>query len=108
MFGVSHSTNESPVRNERPVNKQSATNEIFLRDRSPVAAVVAVVTVVAHCEIAVLRNLKRSCRIGKILLAGPVTAVSVFRAHHPLETVAFGRLIVRIKKWRLNPQRIVR
>src|ERR1700693_246136 len=107
-FGVSHSTNESPVRNERPVNKQSATNEIFLRHRTPVAAVETVVAVVAHRIIAVLWNLKCFRRIREVLLAWTVAAVSALGIHHPVKTISLRRLTVHIKKRRLDPYRVVR
>ena len=49
-------TNQSPVAVERPVNEKPAADEIFLRHRAPLAAVVAVVAVVAHREILPLRH----------------------------------------------------
>src|SRR4029077_13992044 len=46
-------TNQAPVRDERPVNQQPAADKIFLRHRSPPAAVVAIIAVVAHGKITV-------------------------------------------------------
>src|SRR5437764_8780809 len=88
-FGASHSTNESPVRNERPVNKQSASDQISLRHRPPPAAVKTVVAVVAHREIAVPRHGKRFCPVGQDQMPGTVAPIPIARLHHSLKTETF-------------------
>src|SRR6266576_6104289 len=95
-FGASHSTNESPVRNERPVNKQSASDQISFRHRPPPAAVKTVVAVVAHREITVLRHFKRFHRIGQRQMPRTISPVSISRFHHSLEAKTFGDLSVDI------------
>src|SRR2546423_11538887 len=107
-FGASHSTNESPVRNERPVNKQSAPDQISLRHRPPPAAVKTVVAVVAHRKIAVLRHGKRFHRIGHDQMTGTVAPVSVFRLHHSLKAKTFRDFSIDIQPGRLDSQGIAR
>src|SRR5260370_25015757 len=51
-YSVIGLTNESPMRQKRPVNKQPATDQILDGNRAPVAAVVAVITVITPAEIA--------------------------------------------------------
>ena len=43
-----HSSNESPMREKWPINKQPATDQIFEGNRSPIAAVVTVITIITH------------------------------------------------------------
>src|SRR5260370_36286100 len=57
-------TNQTPVRNKRPVNKETAPNQIFLRNRSPITTVEAIVTVIAHREVAVFWH--RQLSLGKV------------------------------------------
>src|SRR5271165_912325 len=50
---------KSPVARKWPINKQSSSHYIHFRNESPVAAVEAVSTVVAQCEIVPGRNSDR-------------------------------------------------
>src|SRR5439155_14343980 len=104
-FGL---TNQSPVRNEGPVNKQSASDQIPFRHRPPPAAVKTVVAVVAHRKIAVLGNLKRFRRIGHGQMPRTITSISVSPLHHSLETKAFHDLSIDEQLRRLDPQRVPR
>src|SRR5437660_389554 len=99
-------TNQSPVSIERPVNKQASPDQILLRHRPPVAAVVAVVTVVAHREITMLRHNKRMSRLRQIIAAQSIAAIGQLRRHDAGETKAFRDFSIHIKPGRINPQRI--
>src|SRR2546421_635825 len=81
-------TNKAPVRAERPVDKETAADQVLLRHRPPVAAVITVVAVVAHRKIAVGRNDKGAVRRGQEGLPGRVTPVRRLRRHHPLDALA--------------------
>src|SRR5260370_30713025 len=80
-YSVIGLTNESPMRQKRPVNKQPATDQILDGNRSPVAAVVAVITVITHGEIAVARHPVRLIRFRQILVAGRLTPLPRPRRH---------------------------
>src|SRR2546423_1998642 len=105
-FGSLHSTNESPMRNERPVNKQSAPDQIAFRDRPPPATVVTVVAVVAHRKIRMRRHFIDFGRVRHYQMPRAVTAIAIFRTHHSCETVTFGEFPVRVELRRLNSQPI--
>src|SRR5439155_19168653 len=104
-FGL---TNQSPMRNERPVNKQSASDQIPFRHRPPPAAVKTVVAVVAHRKIAVTGNLKRFRRIEHGQMPRTITPISVSPLHHSLETKAFHDLSIDEQLRRLDPQGVPR
>ena len=96
------------MREKRPVNKQTSADKILHRDRSPIAAVVAVITVIPHSEITIARHGVRLIRFRQILMAGRITAVRRSRRHYPFEAVALRFFAVDIKKWRIDPQLIAR
>src|SRR4029077_13208560 len=96
------------MREKRPVNKQPATDQILDGNRSPIAAVEAVITVIAHGEITVARHRVRLIRVRQIFVAGRITAVRRSRRHHPLEAVALGFFSVDVKKWRIDAQLVAR
>ena len=96
------------MREKRPVNKQPATDQILDGNRSPVAAVEAVITVITHGEITVARHRVRLIRFRQILVAGRITAVRRSRRHHPFEAVALGLFAVDVKKWRIDAQLVAR
>src|ERR1700756_327632 len=73
--------NQTEMGNKRPVNKQAAPNQVLLRHRPPIAAVVAVVTIVAPREIAVCGHGKGTVRLRKITAPQAVTAIAVLRCH---------------------------
>src|ERR1043166_6496802 len=101
-------TNESPVRTERPVNKQTASDEVLLRHRPPVAAVVTVVTVVAEREVAVRRHRKGAAGLAQIVPAQRITVIGTFASHHPLETVPLRFVSIDEQKWWNDPLRVAR
>src|SRR5437763_519156 len=101
-------TNKAPVRAERPVDKETAADQVLLRHRPPVAAVITVVAVVAHRKIAVWRNDKGAVRSRQEGLPGRVTPVRRLRRHHPLDAKALRQLAVNIKLRGINPQLIAR
>src|SRR4029077_4406485 len=96
------------MREKRPVNKQPATDQILDGNRSPIAAVEAVITVIAHGEITVARHRVRLIRVRQIFVAGRITAVRRSRRHHPLEAGALGFFSVDLKKWRDDGQLVAR
>src|SRR2546423_2166089 len=103
-FRASHSTNESPMRNERPVNKQSAPDQIGFGNRPPPATIETVVAVIAHRKIRMRRHFISFGRVRQHQVPRAVTAIAVFRAHHSLETVALRDFSVRVELRRLNSQ----
>src|SRR6476660_5492094 len=96
------------MREKRPVNKQPSADQVLHRNRSPIAAVVAVITIIAHGEITVARHRVRLIRFRQILVAGRITAVRRSRRHHPFEAVALGLFAVDVKKWRIDAQLVAR
>src|SRR5580700_3910613 len=88
---------QTPVRMERPVYQQPATNEIFLWHRSPKTAVVTVVTVVAHGEVAVLRNGECLVRLGQIIAAFCITIIAKLRRHYASKAVSLRQLPINIE-----------
>src|SRR4030095_9517848 len=94
------------MRKEWPVDEQSATNQVSFRHRAPPATVVTVVAVIAHRVVTVLRHVKRLRRVRQRRMPRPITAISVLRAHHPLETVTLGDFPIREELRRLNSQSV--
>src|ERR1700720_3386277 len=105
---MSRLTNQTKMWNKRPVNYQPPSHQILLRHWSPVTAVVAIVTVVAHRKVAVCWHGKRAARLGQIIATQAVTTISIRRRHHALETAALRFLSIDIKPWRIDPQRVAR
>src|SRR5436309_1665680 len=101
-------TNQPPVLIKRPINKQSAPNEICIRHSSPIAAVIAVVAVIAQGKIAVLRHRERTIWLRQIFTAQSVSSIRRFGRHYPSETIALGLLAILIEKWRVNSEPITR
>src|SRR5262249_4055249 len=101
-------TDVSPMGVKWPVNKQASAYQIFVGNRSPVAAVVAVITVVTQGEIAVPRHGEGLIRFREIFMAERISAIRWPRRHHPLKPVALCFLAVDVKKWRINPQLVAR
>ena len=89
---------------ERPVNQQAASDQIFLRHRPPITAVVTVVAVVAHGEVVPLRDGVGLFRVRQVIPAEGITAVAVLRCHHACEAETFRELAVDVEKRRLDPQ----
>src|SRR5215208_2589788 len=83
-------TDKSPMREKWPVNKQPAADQILHGDWSPIPAVEAVITVIAHGEITLARHRVRLIRFREILVAGRITAVRRSSGHHPFEAVALS------------------
>src|SRR6266404_754207 len=75
------SADQSPMPGERPVNEESAPDEVRLRHRTPITAVEAIVTVVAHREIAVRRHRVSLRRIGQISVPGRIAAIRRLGPH---------------------------
>src|SRR5690349_19119769 len=102
------------MRDKRPVNKESASNQVFLRHRPPIAAVIAIVAVVAHREITVswhdishLRSRKKSGsgiteRERNIARSRGVSMVRFLRFHHPADTKTLGQLAIHIELGRID------
>src|SRR5436190_17017069 len=67
--------NQPPVRIKRPVNEQTAPDDVYVRNRAPVTAVVAIVTVIAQGKIAVPRHRIRLIRLRQIVMAKGITPV---------------------------------
>src|SRR5260370_17242057 len=101
---MSRLTNQTKMWNKRPVNQQPASNQILLRHWSPVTAVIAVVTVVAHRKVAVCWHGKGAVRLGQIIATQAVTTISIRRRHYALETAAPRFLSIDIKSSRIHPQ----
>src|SRR5262249_56000582 len=91
------------MRNEWPVNKQSATDQISLGHRAPPATIETVVAVVAHRVVTVLQHSKRFRRVRHCRMPRPVTAISVLRTHHAVKAVTFPNLPVPDSFRRLTP-----
>src|SRR5437899_8980678 len=75
--------NQSPVRVKRPINEQTATDQVHVWNRSPVAAVKAVITVIAHGEIPVARNDIFLVRPRQIIMTGRIPAIRRASSHPP-------------------------
>ena len=74
------------MRVKRPVNKQTPADQVFHRDRSPIAAVIAVVTVIAHGEIAVAGHAERLIGLRQKIMAGRITAIRRSSPTSPAQT----------------------
>src|SRR6185437_10581832 len=70
-----HLANHAPVRVERPINQQTTPDEVFFGHRSPVAAIVAVVTVITQSKVATLRHGKRTVWLREIFVAQGIAAI---------------------------------
>src|SRR5262245_8896087 len=101
-------TNESPMREKRPVNKQPATDQILNRDWPPIPAIEAIITIITHGEVTVARHRERLIRFRQILVTWPITAVRRSRRHHPFEAVALSLFAVDEKKWPIDAQHVAR
>src|SRR6266404_3211809 len=95
-----------PVK--RPINKKSPPDQILLRYRAPVAAVVAVVAVVAHREITMLRHDKRTIRLRQIIAAQSISPVGKLRCHNAREAKTLSFFSIDIEKWRADLQGVTR
>ena len=91
-----------------PVNEQSSPDDIFLRHRAPVAAIVTIITVVAHGEVTVGRDDERAFRGAEQGLTLGITFVEFNRGHHPPNPIALGQLAIDIKIGRIDPQFVAR
>src|SRR5580704_18021033 len=98
-------TNQAQMRNKGPIDEQSADDQILLGHRTPVAAVVTIVTIVAHREITSGRHRERTVGQSEVISPGTIAAVIIFRVHHPVKSVAlrdvFLRLVLAfdVKQW---------
>src|SRR5450755_3778240 len=101
-------TNKAPLPIERPVNEKPPADQVFLRHRPPIAAVVTVIAVVAHREIAVRRNNERAIRRAEKRLPRRVALVRLFRSHHPSDTESLRRLAIDVELGRIDPQLVAR
>src|SRR5205807_6866665 len=90
--------NQSPVRVKRPINEQTATDQVHVWNRSPVAAVKAVITVIAHGEIPVARNDIFLVRPRQIIMTGRIPAIGWYRRSQQLKTLSFRFFAVVIDK----------
>lgn len=99
-------TNQSPMSIKRPVNKQSASDEIFFGNWSPVTAVVTVVAVIAQCKITMFWHDERPIWLRQIIATQGIAAIRWLRRHHSREAKAFCDFAVRIKKWWVDAQLI--
>src|SRR5262245_64339124 len=97
--------NQPPVPTKRPINKQSAPDEVCFRHRSPIAAVIAVIAVITQGKIAVLRHREQAIWLREIFMARSVSFVRRFRRHHPSDTVALRCLAIHIGKGGSESQR---
>src|SRR5436189_6073453 len=93
--------NQSPVRVKRPINEQTATDQVYVWNRSPVAAVKAVITVIAHGEIPVARNDIFLVRPRQIIMTGRIPAIRRSRRRDPLKPVSFPCFAVAQPKRRI-------
>src|SRR5262245_7138415 len=102
-------TNQSPMRDKGPVNQESAPDEIFLRHRSPITAVIAIVAVIAHCEITMwwhdVGHLRRRKEPGCDVTDGErnvgrslrITMIGFLCLHHPANTKAVSQFAIYIE-----------
>src|SRR6267142_203262 len=93
---------------KRPIDKQPATDQVFLGNRPPPAAVVAVVTVIAHREEMLRWHCVALARIGEIITPRRVTTITIFRRHDAAEPIAACKFVVHINEGGINLQRIPR
>src|SRR5438445_7982790 len=101
-------TNQAPMLIERPVNKQSAPDQVLLGHRPPPPAVIAVVAVIAHREISVRWNCECLPWIRQIITPGRVTAVRKFRGHDSAKSSTLGKLPVDVEERRIDSQSVTR
>ncbi len=101
-------TNNTPVSVEWPINKKAAPDQVLFRNRPPVAAVVTVVTVIAHREIAVLGDGIRFRRPGEIIAPERVAPIRRLGRHDAPKSGSRGELAINIEQRRIDAQRIVR
>src|SRR5438093_868005 len=99
-------TNQPPVPTKRPINEQSAPDEVCFRHRSPIAAVIAVVAVITHGKIAVLRHGECTTWLREIFMARSVSSIRRFRRHHSSETIALRFPAVHTEQGRVDSQLI--
>src|SRR3954469_3600689 len=78
-------TNQPEMGIERPVNKETAPDQILLRHRAPVAAVIAVVAVVNESEVAVHRHREGPLRRAHVFATDPITAIRKLAGDDSLE-----------------------
>src|SRR6476660_106622 len=99
-------TNQSPVLIKWPVNTQSASDEVCFRHRSPIAAVIAVVAIIAQGKIAVPRHGECAIWLRQIFVAQSVSSIRRFRRHDPGETIALCFFAIDVEKRRIDSQLI--
>src|SRR6266513_6119771 len=107
-YSSSALADQSPVLVERPVDPQPTPNQILLWHRSPIAAVVAEVTVVAHGKVTVRGDSETLIRPAQILAAQSIATIGRFRLHHSLKPESLRRLAIHIKQRRADPKSVPR
>src|ERR1041385_4297778 len=101
-------TNQTPVPAKWPIDQKPTPDQILIRHRPPVAAVVTVVAVVAPRQIGVLRHDERTVWLRQIIAARSITAIRELRLHHAPESIAVSDFSIDIKKWRAKPHSVAR
>src|SRR4030095_1052585 len=89
---------------KRPVNKQPSADQVLHRDWSPIAAVVAVITVVTHGEKTVTRHRVSLIGVRPRLVPGRITAIRRSRRHPPLEPITLRLFPVDVEKRWIDAQ----
>src|SRR5205814_8229960 len=100
-------TNQTPMRDEGPVNKQSASDQVSLRHRPPIPAIKTVLAIVAHRKVSILWHLEGLGRVGQMSFGG-VAVVTILSAHGSFETVTFRHFSIHVQLWRLDSQLVAR
>src|ERR1051325_10995599 len=99
-------TNQPPMSIKWPVNKQPTADQIFLRDGSPVPAVVTVVAVVPHRQIAMSGHRISAARRRKEVAAQGITGIWSFRFHYSAESKSLRKFAINIQIWWLDSQSV--
>src|SRR5438876_4902045 len=99
-------TNQAPVLIEWPVNKQAASDQVFVGYGSPITAVVAVVAVIAQGKILVLRHGERALWLRQIITAQSIAPIRRLSRHHSGETKTLRDFSIDIEKRRIDPKRV--
>src|SRR5437899_12634997 len=94
--------NQSPVRVKRPINERTATDQVHVWNRSPVAAVKAFITVIAHGEIPVARNDIFLVRPRQLIMTGRIPAIRRSGRQHPLKPASARVFADDIEQWRFE------
>src|SRR4029077_3293049 len=91
-----------------PVYEESTPDDVFFRDRTPITAVVTVVAVVAHREIAVRWHDEGSRGRAEKGLPGGITLVGVPRRHNPGNTEIARQIAIDVKLRGINAKFVAR